>query len=104
MTEDKLYSAIENAIIKWVIDGTKTAGSLTREIMLILKQQDIYWRTDKPPKVGQYIINIGDNGISWGWWDGNNWRKLWHEYQIDVFGWLPTPLHKQQDNGMESNN
>lgn len=40
MTEDKLYSAIENAIIKWVIDGTKTAGSLTREIMLILKQQD----------------------------------------------------------------
>jgi len=40
MTEDELYSAIENAIIKWVIDGTKTAGSLTREIMLIIKQQD----------------------------------------------------------------
>ena len=39
MTEDKLYSAIENAIIKWVIDGTKTAGSLTREIMSIIKQQ-----------------------------------------------------------------
>ena len=40
MDETKLYSAIENIIIKWVIDGTKTAGSLTREIMLILKQQD----------------------------------------------------------------
>jgi hypothetical protein len=40
MTEDEVYSAIENTIIKWVIDGTKTAGSLTREIMLILKQQD----------------------------------------------------------------
>ena len=40
MDKNKLYSAIENAIIKWVIDGTKTAGSLTREIMLILKQQD----------------------------------------------------------------
>ena len=39
MTEDKLYSAIENAIIKWVIDGTKTAGSLTREIVSIIKQQ-----------------------------------------------------------------
>ncbi len=39
MTEDKLYSAIENAIIKWVIDGTKTAGSLTREIISIIKQQ-----------------------------------------------------------------
>jgi len=30
---------IENAIIKWVIDGTKTAGSLTREIMSIIEQQ-----------------------------------------------------------------
>jgi hypothetical protein len=62
------------------------------------KMDNIYWRTGKPPKVGQYIVNIGANGISWGWWDGNNWRKLWHEYQIDVSGWLPTPLHKQQDN------
>jgi hypothetical protein len=59
---------------------------------------DIYWRTDKPPKVGQYIVNIGANGISWGWWNGNNWIKLWHDYKIDVYGWLPTPLHKQQDN------
>lgn len=37
--EDKLYSAIELAIIYWNIDGTKTAGELTREIMLIIKQQ-----------------------------------------------------------------
>jgi hypothetical protein len=40
MTEDQVYSAIENAIIKWVIDGTKTAGSLTREIIAILKQHE----------------------------------------------------------------
>jgi len=38
MTEDELYSAIENTIIKWVIDGTKTAGSLTREIMVTVKK------------------------------------------------------------------
>lgn len=38
--EDKVYTAIEDAIMRWVLDGTKTAGSLTREIMLILKQQD----------------------------------------------------------------
>jgi len=37
--EDKLYSAIELAIIRWNLDGTRTAGSLTREIMLIIKQQ-----------------------------------------------------------------
>ena len=39
MDENKLYSAIEHAIIVWVLDGTKTAGSLTREIMLIIKQE-----------------------------------------------------------------
>jgi hypothetical protein len=40
MTEDELYKAIEAAIIRWNLDKTKTAGSLTREIMLIIKQQD----------------------------------------------------------------
>lgn len=38
--ENELYSAIEAAIIRWNLDGTKTAGELTREIMLIIKQQD----------------------------------------------------------------
>jgi hypothetical protein len=40
MTKDELYSAIENTIIKWTIDSTKTAGSLTREIMLLIEQQN----------------------------------------------------------------
>ena len=57
---------------------------------------ELYWRTDIPPKEGQYIINIGANGLSWGWWDGKVWRKLWHEYQIDITGWLPTPLYKEE--------
>jgi hypothetical protein len=39
MTEDELYSAIEVAIIRWNLDGTKTAGELTKEIMLLIKQQ-----------------------------------------------------------------
>jgi len=40
MNKDELYSVIEAAIIRWSLDGTKTAGSLTREIMLIIEQQD----------------------------------------------------------------
>jgi hypothetical protein len=40
MAEDELYSAIEIAIIRWNLDGTKTAGELTREIMLMIKQQE----------------------------------------------------------------
>jgi len=38
MAEDKLYSAIEAAIIRWNLDGTKTAGELTREIIIIIKK------------------------------------------------------------------
>lgn len=40
MDKKKLYSAIEHAIIVWVLDGTKTAGSLTREIILLIKQEE----------------------------------------------------------------
>lgn len=38
LDENELYSAIEAAIIRWNLDATKTAGELTREIMLIIKQ------------------------------------------------------------------
>jgi len=39
MAKNELYSAIEAAIIRWTLDGTKTAGELTREIKLIIKQK-----------------------------------------------------------------
>lgn len=39
MDKNELYSAIEAAIIRWTLDGTKTAGELTREIISIIKQQ-----------------------------------------------------------------
>ena len=35
-----MESNIEAAIIRWSLDGTKTAGSLAREIMSIVGQQD----------------------------------------------------------------
>jgi len=41
MDKDELYTAIEAAIIRWHIDGTKTAGSLTREIMSIIKHYEM---------------------------------------------------------------
>jgi hypothetical protein len=40
MSNEELYNAIEAAIIRWNLDGTKTAGELTREIIFIIKQQD----------------------------------------------------------------
>jgi hypothetical protein len=37
--ESELYSQIENAIIKWSIEETETAGSLTREIMKLIEKK-----------------------------------------------------------------
>ena len=37
MNSETLYSEIEHLIIQWNNDGTKTAGSLTREIMELVK-------------------------------------------------------------------
>jgi hypothetical protein len=37
MNSEIIYSEIEYLIIQWSNDGTKTAGSLTREIMELIK-------------------------------------------------------------------
>jgi hypothetical protein len=42
MEDIKLYSEIEHLIIAWNIDGTKTAGFLTREIMGLINQRKMY--------------------------------------------------------------
>jgi hypothetical protein len=35
-----LYSEIETLIIRWNIDGTKTAGSLTRDIIKLIENKN----------------------------------------------------------------
>jgi hypothetical protein len=37
--QQTLYSEIETLIIRWNIDGTKTAGSLTRDIMKLIENE-----------------------------------------------------------------
>jgi hypothetical protein len=39
-SNETIYSEIEHLIIRWNIDGTKTAGSLTREIMELIKNSN----------------------------------------------------------------
>jgi hypothetical protein len=40
VNKEQLYSEIENLIITWNIDGTETAGSLTREIMKLIESYE----------------------------------------------------------------
>ncbi len=37
--EKKLYSEIEHLIIMWSNEGTKTAGTLTRQIMELINKE-----------------------------------------------------------------
>ena len=97
MAKNELYSAIEAAIIRWCLDGNKTAGELTREIMLMIKlptEEEIaknayIWCRE--PDENNYI-NSGDDYDT-------------HELPAFIAGaqWVVN-LVKQQDNGMEINN
>ena len=52
----KLYSKIENAIICWNNDGTKTAGTLTREIMEMLVGDDTWEEIEEDYSKDEYPV------------------------------------------------
>lgn len=43
MSKVNLYTEIENRIIRWSNDGTRTAGELTREIMELIRKHKVEW-------------------------------------------------------------
>ena len=43
MDKRDLYKDIESAIINWSNDGTQTAGTLTREIMELIRKHKVEW-------------------------------------------------------------
>lgn len=43
MDSKDLYKDIESAIINWSNDGTQTAGTLTREIMELIRKHKVEW-------------------------------------------------------------
>lgn len=57
------YQKIENAIIKWNNDGTKTAGELTREIMEIIKQPAPKQATITKEDIETVIEEIWEKGF-----------------------------------------
>lgn len=76
--ENKLYSEIENLIIKWTIDGTRTAGSLTREIMSLIETEtweeiEEEYRKDEYPTFGGPFTDA---------LKPFEWLKLWYNSPI----------------------
>jgi hypothetical protein len=73
-----LYQKIENSIINWNNDGTKTAGSLTREIMTLLETEtweevEEEYRKDEYPTFGGPFTDA---------LSPFEWLKLWYNPPI----------------------
>lgn len=49
------------------------------------------WNINNPTKEGEYIVDLGANGIALGWWDGAIWLRMWGTEQLDVNGWITIP-------------
>jgi hypothetical protein len=72
--EIKLYGEIENLIIKWSIDGTRTAGSLTREIISLL-DEDNWEEIEEEYSKDEYPVFGGPFTNAKSPWE---WLKLWY--------------------------
>lgn len=58
--------------------------------------EKIVWNIEKPKHIDNYIVDRGAEGVSLGWWNGNEWIKMWGSEKINVYGWIKIPLHKER--------
>lgn len=94
---NKLYFQVEHSIIKWSIDGTKTAGSLTRELME-------YIEANESPLVTAYKELV--HGMFTGWFNANDYFALACAWGVQVmeedFHWIIEHIKKHPKEGMWS--
>ena len=58
--------------------------------------EEIFWNTENPKNIDNYIVDKGAEGVSLGWWNGTEWIKMWGSEKINVYGWIQMPIHKEQ--------
>ena len=57
--------------------------------------EEIFWNTENPKNIDNYIVDKGAEGVSLGWWNGTEWIKMWGSEKINVYGWIKIPIHKE---------
>lgn len=50
-----------------------------------------FWNDNKPNHNDNYIVHRGAEGVSLGWWNGEEWIEMWGNKKINVYGWIKTP-------------
>lgn len=88
--ESTLYQKIELAIIRWNIDGTKTAGTLTREILEIMEpKKDIFEQWDEERAKKPWIIRKLRFIPLWWNHEGRYYHKTFKTGIKNLWYWFP---------------
>lgn len=88
--ESTLYQKIELAIIRWNIDGTKTAGTLTREILEIMEpEKDIFEQWDEERAKKPWIIRKLRFIPLWWNHEGRYYHKTFKTGIKNLWYWFP---------------
>jgi hypothetical protein len=56
-------------------------------------KQTVKWNIENPKKVDNYIVDLGADGVSLGWYNGKEWIKMWGEDTIKVSGCIEIPKY-----------
>ena len=88
--ESTLYQKIETAIIRWNIDGTKTAGALTREILEIMEpEKDIFEQCAEERQKKPWIIRKLRFIPLWWNHEGKYYHKMFRTGVRNLIYWFP---------------
>jgi hypothetical protein len=69
---------------------------VAKKIIELPSDEEIFWNTENPKNIDNYIVDKGAEGVSLGWWNGTEWIKMWGSEKINVYGWIQIPIHKEQ--------
>ena len=53
--------------------------------------EEIVWNTKNPIHIDNYIVHRGAEGVSLGWWNGEEWIEMWSSKKLNVYGWIIIP-------------
>ena len=59
-----------------------------------MKQTAVEWNIENPKKFDNYIVDLGAEGVSLGWYNGKEWVKMWDKFtKLKVNGWIEIPKY-----------
>jgi len=53
--------------------------------------EEIYWNDKNPNYIDSYIVHRGAEGVSLGYWNGEEWIQMWGDKKLNVYGWIKIP-------------